>query len=184
MMEIIWGEKVDDLLEKQEMEVALFPGKFRPPHIGHVEAVKMYSSIPLVIGIVQTKNSMMDIDFIIDCWNKILTELDKTDYYIMVVNQGFIPGMVKLLRSKGLEPKTLICGADRLKSYTKQIDDFNNMVEDDSKIDLFVSIANRGPTGTLIRNALKAGNEELFVANVPECLKKSFENARKSLTNQ
>lgn len=175
--------------EFDSQRVVIFPGRFQPLHLGHIQALKRTSDIfrvPIVpIQIIsKTDKSPFDAKISQAMGDSVAKEYSKwmAGYIVLPSNiKTVIPQMVKYVRETlRFEPIGMGCGSDRLKSYEPQIKYLNSdrsdvPVSEPFRLEMVDERAPSGPSGTRVREAIQNGDRELFEQMTPKSIHSFFD---------
>jgi cytidyltransferase-like protein len=182
----------DFLFENAKGErVCIFPGRFQPFHLGHIAALERTSKsfnakvIPIQILSKSDKSPIPD-----SLLQKIGKSVEREFSFIaeyVLYPQGlvtFIPEMVKLLQSKGYNPIGVGCGSDRLKDYERQVSRYLLKPDSEVQVEQFeVAMVDEriegGPSGTKVRQAVQADNEDEFMKLTPKSIHKYYKELKR-----
>ena len=179
------------VFEAEGKKVVFFPGRFQPFHNGHLEALKRTSQefgLPVIPLQIVSKNE--DSPFPDTLLEKMGADVVKAnsfiaDFFIYPNSQKtVIPLMVQFLRSKGYEPMGVGCGSDRLTDYNRQVA-YITGPKTDTPVDPGFTVKmvdardSDGPSGTKVRESLKADNQKEFDNQMPKELHKYFGELKK-----
>lgn len=166
-------------------KIAIFPGRFQPVHLGHLESMKRTSEslgcpvIPLQI-ISKTEKSPFDVILLGKIAQAVKKEYSFIEEFFILppTVKNVIPQMVKFLQTKGYNPTGIGCGIDRVKDYQRQID-YLTSEKSDVKVESFeiAMVDQRGAdsfSGTGVREALKNGDIKEFERMTPPCIHKFY----------
>ena len=171
--------------------ICIFPGRFQPFHLGHIAALERTSKafnakvVPIQILSKSDKSPIPD-GLLLKIGQAISREFPFIAEYVLYP-QGlitFIPEMVKLLQSKGYNPIGVGCGSDRFKDYQRQVSRYLLKPDSEVQIDQFeVAMVDErspgGPSGTKVREAIQANNEEEFMKLTPKSIHKFYNELKK-----
>jgi cytidyltransferase-like protein len=171
--------------------VCIFPGRFQPFHLGHIAALERTSKafnakvIPIQILSKSEKSPIPD-SLLLKMGEAISKQYSFIAQYVLYP-QGlitFIPEMIKLLQSKGYNPVGVGCGSDRLKDYQRQVTRYLMNQDSEVHVDEFeVAMVDQrnegGPSGTRVREAIQANNEEEFMKLTPKSIHKFYNELKK-----
>lgn len=162
---------------------SLIIGRFQPPTIKHQELIeqmfKTSDTDLIVIGIVQGKKSSSNVlqnpfpqklrQLMIDKICKEFKQQYNKDYKVIVVNNGYIPDIIKSLEEQDIKVVEFYCGEDRKQGYQKMLDKenltdvkivvFNRNMESDENI-----------SQTKVRKQLLKGDFEKQKSLIPTVL--------------
>lgn len=166
-------------LPRQKKEVELYLGRFQPVHLGHIAIIKGMKNpvVALVKGAKSSEDKSknpLDEKLQMKYLKKVFPKLD-----VVVVGTGYIPDIINEIRKTGKEPSAIYAGADRFKGYSGMIDSYNSRVDDDQKITVKMKETPRVTSATIVRNAVKDGDEETFLETMPKELHGEWDNLRK-----
>ena len=179
------------LWEAKNEEVAIFPGRFMPFHVGHLAALKKASVLfgkPVIALQIISKNEESPFPpALLDKMGKDVAKANPfiADYYIYPEGRKtVIPLMVQFLREKGYEPIGVGAGADRMKDYERQIDYIkgpktDTPVSPDFSLKLADERIGDGPSGTKVRQALRDDDKAAFMKLMPKELHKYYDELKK-----
>jgi len=182
------------LYEIVGQQVAYFPGRFQPFHLGHLNSIKKTSElfgVPVIpLQILSKKETSPFPDTLLE---KIGNEL-KNEYpfiadffiYPTSVAPNFVSNVVEFIRNKNYEPIGLGCGDDRIKDYTIQIDRAKKNAERYGVIipdnftakDVNVRTSDEY-SGTAVRKALAENDIQTFNRMMPPVLHKYYNDLKK-----
>jgi cytidyltransferase-like protein len=164
----------------------LFPGRFQPPHSGHFrsfeEAHRLLGHLltPVVVWKRPTKESPYRPELIVEMIGAGQTDWMTTSLIASDVN---LPNIVEACRRLGYEPVGVACGADRAVSYSKQAEKLASGHYDTWVLSSFkvhnVDDREHGVSSSLIREALRDGDESYFLDNSPDELHRFLPELRK-----
>jgi cytidyltransferase-like protein len=175
-------------------QVAYFPGRFQPFHLGHLNAVKRTSEVfgvPVIpLQILSKKETSPFPESLLE---KMGNELKKeysfiADFFIYPTNiaPNFVSDIVKFIKSKNYEPIGLGCGADRIKDYTIQIDRakknaerYGVVIPDNFAAKMVDDRASGEYSGTAVRKALAENDIQKFNKLMPPVLHKYYNELKK-----
>jgi cytidyltransferase-like protein len=182
------------LFEMGVQQVAYFPGRFQPFHLGHLNAVKRTSEkfgVPVIpLQILSKKETSPFPDSLLE---KMSNELKRAypfiaDFFIYPTNiaPNFVSDVVKFIRSKNYEPIGLGCGADRYKDYVRQIDlskknaeKYGVIIPDNFTAEMVDDRASGEYSGTAVRKALAENDIQTFEKMMPPVLHKYYNELKK-----
>ena len=172
--------------------VAIFPGRFQPIHLGHIESMKRTSeSLGCPVIALQIISKTERSPFGIILLGKIAEAVKKEfsfieDFLILPPTvKNVIPQMVKFLQTRGYDPIGIGCGIDRVKDYQRQID-YLTSEKSDVKVDSFevAMVDQRGAdsySGTAVRSSLQNGDIKEFERMTPKSIHKFYSELKTSL---
>ena len=174
--------------------VVIFPGRFQPFHNGHIAALKKASDIfklPVVpIQILSKTDKSPFPDTLLEkIGNAVVKEFNWMAGYSLYPTslKTVIPQMVKYLRDEyNFDPIGMGAGSDRIKSYESQIKYINSEksdvpVSEPFKLEACDERAPGGPSGTKVREAIKADDRELFEKLTPKSVHPFYDDLKKYL---
>jgi cytidyltransferase-like protein len=175
-------------------KVVIFPGRFQPFHLGHIAALqKCHNIFRLPVVPVQIKSKSEDSpisDALLEkIGNAVANEYNWMAGYALYPPglKTVVPQMVKYLREQfDFEPVGMGCGSDRLKAYEPQIKYINSdrtdvPVSEPFRLEMCDERAPGGPSGTRVREAIKAGDQKLFEEMTPKSIHKFFKELKKQI---
>ena len=174
--------------------VVVMPGRYQPFHNGHITALKRTSDLfglPVVPIQIKSKNedSPFDDALLTKIGESVSKEFNWMAGYVLYPSnlKTVVPQMVKYLREKfDFESIGMGCGSDRFKSYEPQIKYINSErsdvpVSEPFRLEMVDERAPGGPSGTLVRSAIKEGDEDLFKQLTPKSVHKFYKEMKKVL---
>lgn len=162
---------------KQQTRCNLIIGKFQPFHLGHYQMINTVDDLVVVIITgKQNKNRPFDLSARMNWINETLT----TRPYYILLEHGYIPYVVNEVRKHFLEPESIICGPDREQKYSGIIEQHNNLVTENQKIDAMIRCIKPETriSATQVRKTLSDNNYKEFVKLMPEQLHPCFEEMK------
>jgi len=173
--------------------VAIFPGRYAPIHIGHLEAMKRTSDhFKCKVVILQIKSKNENSPFSDDILVKIGTAISKeysfiADYFLYPPGEKtVIPQMVKFLQDKGFNPIGIGCGADREKDYQRQViyltSEKSDVKVDEFSVAMVDDRADNPYSGTAVRAAIKNDDIKEFERLTPNSVHKFYKELKKQLS--
>jgi hypothetical protein len=172
--------------------VCIFPGRFQPFHLGHINALKetaMRFQCPVIP--IQIKSKSEDSPFPDPLLRKMGEAVTKEyefieDFVLYPSNlKTVIPQMVKLLQDEGYNPIGVGCGSDRQKDYERQVAYLTSPKSDVPVSEFRVEMVDQrqpgGPSGTRVREAIKSDDEALFKQMTPKSLHRFYSEMKKYL---
>ncbi len=172
---------IKKMAEVGKREVSLFLGRMQPVHKGHVSIIKKMRN-PIVAVVKGAKTSQdkvknpLDADQQIKMLKKVVPGVE-----IVVVPNGYLPEIIDLQRRAGNEVVNVYAGADRIKGYQAQITKANKDLDDDRKMDVKFHETERVTSASIVRDAVRKGDEKAFQANMPRELWGEWETLTKVL---
>lgn len=173
-------------------EVVIMPGRFQPFHKGHLialeNAYKQFGKPVIPIQIISKKDKS---PFPEKLLQQIGDDVAKNEPYIekfFIYPQGYgltvIPWFVRFLRDNGYEAVGVAAGSDREKAYAGQMkyitsEKTDTIVSPDFEMKIVDQRVEGGPSGTKVREALAADDQELFNESVPTYLHKYYKELKK-----
>lgn len=164
----------------------LFPGRFQPPHSGHFrsfeEAHRRLGNLltPVVVWKRPTNESPYRPELITEMIGAAQFEWMTPSLTSFDVN---LPNIVETCRRMGYEPIGVACGADRALSYSKQAEKLASGQYDTWVLKSFkvhnVDDREHGVSSSLIREAIRSGDDTYFLDNSPEELHRFLPELRK-----
>ena len=163
-------------------KVDLYLGRFQPPHNGHLAVIESMKNRPIVV-IVRGKQSSQD---------KNRNPFDEVDQQFllrrivpgietMVAENGYLPDIIQTLEHLGSCPDTVYAGPDRIGQYRAQVERANKTLETPLEIK-FVE-TERVTSASVVREAIRSGDEEAFKANVPRAIWDQYPTMKEKVTN-
>lgn len=123
----------EDSDETEKHYKTLIPGRFQPPHFGHIRMYQDFCQYDPVFVIIYSKNNPLSIfspDQVVKLFKKYV-ELgylpENTEF--VVENTGYLP---EIIEKHGWEVKQIISGDDRIEGYRKQFPEDTDIVFDRS----------------------------------------------------
>jgi nicotinamide mononucleotide adenylyltransferase len=162
-MKDLFNYIIESSTTKAKNQVVIVQGRFQPPTLGHLKAVKAaYKKykLPVVINIVHGAGSSrpFDTDIQREMFDKMLKGIP---HEILVSTTGFLGVTVDELRKANKEPVAVFTGSDRVKKYRQQ----SEYLELKANADIEVHEIPRTGTdvsATQVRTALATEDEKLF----------------------
>lgn len=150
------------LLPPARHKATLIPGRFQPPHLGHIKMAELAENYTVIIAVINTENNKNKKNFLpFSKQKEILYKYINNNIFpegknivIEKYTNGFLPGVLHDLREKGYEVTEVIAGEDRLESYKKQLQLVNN-VNHPNSYHITFRRAPRLASGTEVRAAIK-----------------------------
>ena len=184
-IDLLWLTEV--LTEATEKEVELFVGRFQPLHKGHAAVIgKMKNP---VVAIVKGKASSADKE------KNPLSAKDQAKLIrkaypkavVIEVNTGYIPDIALELVKKGMKVTGIWGGEDRRGNYTGQLKSYDKKNPDaplniEFKPTFEGGQRIGGTSATLVRKAIRDGDEKAFKQHMPKALHSEWNFLRKKLT--
>lgn len=178
--------------DKSLKRVCIFPGRFMPPHLGHVGAWKRTADalkckvIPIQI-ISKNKKSPFPDSLLKRIGKSIEKEYSNFIEEYLIYPEGlitFIPEMIKLLREKGYEPIGVGCGSDRYQDYQRQVEKYVTAPDSEIQIPQFqVAMVDEriegGPSGTKVRESIQEDDEAKFKELTPKSIHTFYREFKK-----
>jgi hypothetical protein len=172
--------------------VCIFPGRFQPFHLGHIAALReaaMRFQCPVVPIQIKSKNeeSPFPDELLKKIGDAVAREYEFIEEYVLFPTsiKSVIPLMVKFLREDlNLEAIGIGSGSDRVKDYTHQIKYINSErsdvpVSEPFRLEMVDQRAPEGPSGTRVREAIKADDEKLFRQLTPKSIHRFYGEMKK-----
>ena len=176
-------------------KVSFMPGRFQPFHLGHIEALKNLSKktgnpvIPLQI-VSKSAKAKGKSPLPTRLLQRIGDDIVKNnkfieDFYVYDTSEqpSFMPDMLRFLRDRGYEGEKMGSGSDRLQSWKGQLkyvgDDTDTETLPKFGLELVDVRDEDGPSGTKVREAIKADDKEAFEEMVPSYLHKYYNELKK-----
>ena len=177
-----------------EGQVVIFPGRYMPIHNGHLAAFKRCFEefgVPVIPIQIISKNEKSPFpDTLLQKIGDAITGEFSflADFLIYPQSKKtVVPQMVLHVREElGYEPIGMGCGSDRVKSYEPQIKYINSEKSDVKTIQPFelkmvdVRLPD-GPSGTKVREAIAAGDEDAFKRMTPSSIHRYYKELKKYL---
>lgn len=175
------------IAESKLKPVELFLGRFQPLHNGHATVIgRMHNP---VVALVKGKGSSTDKERNpLSAKDQLrLIKKVKPGVVAIEVPTGYVPDIGLLLREKGMELTAVYAGDDRKDKYAQQFESFNKKHPDeafDIKIKpTFDPTAGRigGTSATLVRKAIRDGDEKTFKEHMPKALHSEWDFLRSKI---
>lgn len=162
------------LLPPAKHKATLIPGRFQPPHLGHIKMAELAENYTVIMAVINTENNKNKKNFIpFSKQKEILYKYINNDVFpsgknivIEKYTNGFLPGILHDLREKGYEITEIIAGEDRIESYKKQLQLVNN-VDHPYSYHIQFKKAPRLASGTEVRNAIKNKDVKAYNRMMP-----------------
>lgn len=179
------------LFEAEGQQVVFFPGRFQPFHNGHLAALKRASEVfKLPVIPIQILSVKEESPFPEDLLQKMGDDVVKANPFLAAYfiyppgRKTVIPLMVKFLREEGYESLGVACGNDRFAEYGKQVayitgPKSDTPVDPSFTVKMVDSRDGDGPSGTKVREAIAAGDENTYKKMMPKELWKYFKELQK-----
>lgn len=151
-------------------QVQLFFGRMQPIHNGHAKILEsMHNGVVAIVkGKTTSKNknkNPLDAEY-----QKSLVEKINSNVQVLIVENGYLPEIINILREDNKEVSTVFVGSDRIDEYKAQVQRANANLDDDHKIDVTFKEAERITSATIVRDAIRRGDREIFEAHTPEAI--------------
>lgn len=166
------------LVGVQRTNVDIFVGRFQPLNIEHIKIIKtMINPTIVILRGRSTEKNLLPLDRQL----KLFRKHYGTKVRIIISETDYLPKIFTEIRSLGLEPKVMNASPDKIKNYKKQIDNFNDKIEDvDKQFDVrFTKTSNVVLISDKVRSAIFNGDLKLFKKLMPESLYGHYEMLRK-----
>ena len=175
---------ITDMTEVGKKEVSLFLGRMQPLHSGHVAIIKKMRNpiVAIVRGVVSSQNKDRN-PFNVDNQIKMLKKVFPSVQVIIVPN-GYLPEIIDTLRQGNAEVVKVYAGDDRIKEYKSQVERANKSLDEDRKIDVTFEKTDRLTSSSIVRDAIRKGDETTFQKNMPRELWTMWDGFTKILKEQ
>lgn len=169
-------------------KVNIIVGRFQPFTLGHLNCIKSVYNETGIRSIILVINSKIDEKhpFNKELITKMLKSIILTHKHccadFLFINNADIVLNAELLRKNGYEPISWVCGTDRFQSYNNMVIKYLNKANLTTNFKVFC--VNRYIdliSATSVRNALKMGNNEVFINNTPQCIHYLYTELKKCL---
>jgi len=173
------------LSEKAMKEVELFVGRFQPLHMGHATVIGKMKN-PVIALVKGSKSSG-------DASKNPLSVKDQArlikkvypNAVVVEVKNGYIPDIALALQEKGMKVTAVWGGEDRRAGYERQLQSYDSKHEPlNIKFKrTFDPSGNRigGTSATLVRQAIRDGDEETFKKHMHPKLHSEWDFLRKKI---
>ena len=149
--------------EVGKTETTVIMGRFQPPTAAHIQIIKdAYKKYKLPVAVFIVKSKTEKSPFEVSLIEKILeAALKGIKYDIYVIDNGFIGEFIDILRNNGKEPKYLMAGSDRIKSYNGQIKRYKEKLNLSLEVKE-ISRSDEDISASKVRQALQDDDVETF----------------------
>lgn len=190
---LTYKQFLNESVDFSGQKVCIMPGRYAPFHLGHLAALKRCSEefgVPVIPIQIISKNekSPFPETLLRKIGEAVAKEFKFIAQYMLwpSTQKTVIPQMVKTLREEGYESIGMGCGSDRLNSYQSQIRFINSERTDVPVSQEFIlkSVDERaegGPSGTRVRAAIAAGDEQAFREMTPHSVHPFYKELKKYL---
>lgn len=153
----------------------IFVGRFQPFHNGHLAAHDKMQNHRVVVVVQGAKSSKKENPLPVEKQVNMIGKVVGKETTVIVSTHGYIPDIITRLRDEyDLNPHTIVCGPDRMKTYKAQIHRANAKLDDPLIVEF--KEAERITSGSAVREAIRSGDRKAYKANVPEQLWDEFTN--------
>jgi len=187
-MALKFNDWLISLKENSNNKVSIFPGRFQPFQIGHINAMeKLYKQTGAKVVVIQIHSgSNKKTVFPLDLVNKISNdiEIEFQSFIEKIVNfpenmKSFVPNFYDIAKEYG-EPIAIGCGTDRKMDYERQTK--NYLLKDNPELNFNVIVIERNeddPSSTKVREAIKNNDIETFKKLTPKSVHKYWNELKK-----
>lgn len=171
-MEVFFGHSIEKMPECKHdaKDCSVIIGKFDPPHLGHIKLINN-SIFPPCVFLTRSKNHFLSVEKKLQIFCNLLRSDLRKDATFFVVDNTYIPGIIKLVRVYGFEPREIRCGSDRSEHYLNQINEFNrNCKYESQQVSVNVSVENRIAASSDLRKMIQNQESEAFRNSISEDL--------------
>jgi citrate lyase synthetase len=149
-------------------DVSVVMGRFQPLTIAHAQiienAYKKYKR-KVVVAVVKSKNEKSPFPF--KLVSDIIKKSVKVPIEVIEIGTGFVGDFISPLRDKGIEPRILFAGSDRVKGYAGQVKRYQQMFNLQLDVEEIPRVAS-DTSASKVRAAIQADDEALFQSMTPE----------------
>ena len=165
----------------------LFLGRMQPIHKGHAGIIASMKN-PVVALVKGAKSSQDKSKNPLDAKYQ-MKLLKKIAPGVQVIESpsGYIPDIIKLIQEKlGMQVTVVHAGTDRLSKYKAQVMGAKDLDDSIKKMIHFKEAerAEGSTSATLVREAIRSGNEDAFRSHVPKTIWNEFSTLHKLLTEE
>lgn len=181
------------IIEKKFIEeTVIFPGRFQPFHLGHIESFENAKQIfggvkisPIIIWTRTSEKSPFDLNLMKEMAGELRKEYKDLFHNFFIFKTVDLPAIVDGIRKFGYEPIGMATGSDRAPKYKPQVEKLASGFYDVDldRFDMRISNvrSSDGISGTKVRNYIKENNIEDFKRATPECLHPFFDRLQNAI---
>lgn len=160
----------------------LFFGRMQPIHSGHAKIIQGMKN-PVVVIVKGAKSSQDKKRNPLDAeYQKKLLKKVAPNAKVLEFGSGYLPDIVEHVRKTlKMDPNVVYSGPDRIGKYRGQVASANKSLPEDQKIHIQFKEAERVTSATVVREAIRSGDEKAFRANVPQSIWDEFNKLQKLL---
>lgn len=169
----------NEVVERQKKKVDVFAGRFQPLHQGHLNIINSMTNP--VVAIVKGAASSQDKarNPLPEKYQIALIKKAAPKAKVIVVASGYIPAIANDLRKEGMEMVGFYAGADRLSDYIRQFQRINAKLDANKTFDVKMKETPRFTSATIVRNAIREGDQEQFQKLMPKSIHGEWDKLRK-----
>lgn len=184
-------EKFTPFRKKRKLEqVNIIIGKFQPFTIGHLNCIKnVYNNtglktvILVIDGKVDEKHPFNK-DLMTKMIKSIILHYEKYCADFIFVKNADIVKNIELLREKGYEPISWVCGTDRYNRYNEMIIKYGFKINLSPNFKVFcINRYNDNINATSVRESLKMGLKSVYISYTPQCIHYLYSDLKNALNN-
>jgi citrate lyase synthetase len=166
LIEALALDDVNTTPGKEDVDVLM--GRFQPLTIAHAQIIEnayKQNKRKVIVAVVKSASDKSPFPF--KLMKQIIEKSVKVPIEVIELASGFVGDFISPLRDKGMEPRVLFAGSDRVKSYSGQIKRYEERFNLTMRVNEIPRVAS-DTSASKVRDALKLDDEALFQSMTPK----------------